>query len=660
MPTPLELLEAYKIGGNLSTDQITGREKLPVIVQNSPTTSSKSPVPIISTSQAIPVLNEATTAQANDVVNLEASKKASDTAKETQKKKWDADVKKQGGLTGEEIASIGGDVNNYDFESNSGLYLPKSNYNSLTNNTDEQDINNAFDIAQSIYIDAPTEAYITSIKNMYAGLIQEAKDLNVRSEAGVATMGIRSGTSRYASGVAQGILSSEMRAGLARITDITNSMASQIAQAENLRSQKSYDLFVQKRQEIKVLKDAQLKELQKQQELVKKKQEEIQTKKIQSSRDGAVSGLLQQGVTDPNELLNYLNYDEQGNQIGDFTADEINKTLTNLTGSSVDLGSDGNMFKFALKQGWLPEGSTIFDYWKSEAMAKKSPSSEKVGMGAGGDVGFDQFAKESIAFSVLPPTLRNSDAEKAYYLQGIRSGLSQGKTPYEIADVLMGYNITEPSAFSEGLRRYLSIAGTDKNVAPEIARLVNAKQYDKAISIIENAVYVKAKTNLGEKFISESEVEFLFTKANEIQKTLDSYGFFDAIGPFSGTLNDAFGKLGRKKGAELKAKITYLTQEIQKRQAGSAMTESEWARILEPIVPQLTDKRGIFEMKIKEGKNTPLQKLNAERSQYELPTINEAELFDRKLRIPYYSSQIAFDPLDVGGDGTNNNNPLGI
>jgi len=45
------------------------------------------------------------------------------------------------------------------------------------------------------------------------------------------------------------------------------------------------------------------------------------------SRQAAISGLLQQGIKDPNQILNYLNYDEQGNKIGDFTLDEVQQGL---------------------------------------------------------------------------------------------------------------------------------------------------------------------------------------------------------------------------------------------------------------------------------------------------------------------------------------------
>ena len=60
------------------------------------------------------------------------------------------------------------------------------------------------------------------------------------------------------------------------------------------------------------------------------------------------------------------------------------------------------------------------------------------------------------------------------------------------------------------------------------------------------------------------------------------------------------------------------------------------------------------------GKNSALQRLNTERLQVELPTVNEQELTNRVLRVPSYSSFESKDPLGFGGGTTTQDNPLGI
>lgn len=48
---------------------------------------------------------------------------------------------------------------------------------------------------------------------------------------------------------------------------------------------------------------------------------------VDNSRLQAVQGLMSQGVKDPNQMLNYLNFDETGKQIGDFTAEEVSSLM---------------------------------------------------------------------------------------------------------------------------------------------------------------------------------------------------------------------------------------------------------------------------------------------------------------------------------------------
>ena len=64
---------------------------------------------------------------------------------------------------------------------------------------------------------------------------------------------------------------------------------------------------------------------------VNKQNEEYEKQAIQSSRDNAVGDLLTQGITDPKQLLDYLNFYDDGTPTGgDFTAEEITKTIKNL------------------------------------------------------------------------------------------------------------------------------------------------------------------------------------------------------------------------------------------------------------------------------------------------------------------------------------------
>lgn len=513
-------------------------------------------------------------------------------------------------------------------------------------------------------LDASTKRTIDNIEQQFNVRKQQLAEINRRQEEGVKQSLNIGGSSRYAQVSSQGVVSTQETAGLMAISELDAQEKDLINQAKAAQDSGNFQLLE------KQLNMAESKRQEKQKaaadlsQKIAEQNKKIKDQMIQASRDGAVSDLISQGVTDPSQLLNVLNYDEKGNMIGDFTAEEIGKTIKNLapTKDVQDLGTDGNMLKFAKDQGWLPKDATIFDYWKKEAAAKKSPAADKVGNGTGTPQDFAQFSKESIAMSMVPVALRNSDSEKTYLLSGIRQGLKEGKSPYEIADTLMGYMITDKSAFSEGMRKYVSLAsGDDKNMAPELARLINGGQYDLAISKIENVIYDKIQKQNPDTFVSEADATYVASKVNSIKKLLGS-GWNDEVGAFTGSFSSWLSKkFGYGDANKIKAQLTSLTADLISKRAGSTLTKEEWDRLVAGSVPSFNESPKTWVTKLNELKSNPLTRLNSQRSSFELPTISEKELFDRKLRVPAYSSQSAIDsaddPLEVTGSA---NNPLGL
>jgi hypothetical protein len=394
-----------------------------------------------------------------------------------------------------------------------------------------------------------------------------------------------------------------------------------------------------------------------------KENKDLQAPLIQSSRDSAVADLITQGITDPTQMMDLLNFTEDGLPTGGgFTAEEVSKAIGYLipkTKEPANLGADYNTFEMAKKQGWISSDATIFDYWRKETAAKKSPAADSVGYGAGSGSDFEQFSKEQIAMSVIPPTLRNSNVELERFLKGIRAGLSEGRTPYEIADNLTGYMINEKSEFSEGMRKYMSLADLNATQIPELARLINSGQDDKAIALIENQVYAKIQNQQGDKYVSESDVIYVKNKADEITELLGE-GWANEVGAFTGTFGSFLSrKFGFGQAVQIKSKITSLTADLVNKRAGSALTDSEWDRLVAPNIPSVNDNARTFKTKLQELVDDPLTRLNSERSQYELPVLNVEQVLDRKLRVPGYSSSAFKDPMNLGNI-TNTADPLNL
>lgn len=63
---------------------------------------------------------------------------------------------------------------------------------------------------------------------------------------------------------------------------------------------------------------------------MEKFQREQRKSEMQASREGAILGLIDQGVTDPGQILNYLNYNDKGEMVGDMTLGDVATVVKSL------------------------------------------------------------------------------------------------------------------------------------------------------------------------------------------------------------------------------------------------------------------------------------------------------------------------------------------
>lgn len=276
---------------------------------------------------------------------------------------------------------------------------------------------------------------------------------------------------------------------------------------------------------------------------------------------------------------------------------------------------------------------------------KKTQIEKQAGLSGTSDVSFDQFSKEQIALSVIPTQLRNSDTELKRYLSGIRLGLQEGKTPFQIADELIGYKINNPDDFSTGMRQYIALANLSTQEIGNVARLINSGNKAGAISVVENKMMNEQKKLDPEGYVGESTARYYANKVEEIKKQIEDNGLMDAIGPLEGTAESISGRFKSGEAAKVMAKVTSLVAEMRNHLSGTAVTDSE-KKFLEPLIASLYDKKGIFITKINEIKDNSLLRLNQVRKAAQLPELYEDQLIDRNKRAEIYSqSQIIGDQI---------------
>lgn len=286
------------------------------------------------------------------------------------------------GTTGEKT---GGDSNNDAINAQKGLVdFYQSQYDRLQTEFD----NYTKDIAE---IDSENNPMIQDIKATFERRKAEMAKLNQSMQGQLGLTQGRTGMSRYAPETAQGFISAEITNGMNRLSELESQKLAAIQEAKRALKSDAEDKWrtfnemmnaATKAYENKVTAVKDLHNMIKQEEnAVLEKAQAEQQQQQQASRDSAVADLMAQGVTDVTEMLNYLNFDESGEMVGDFTAEEVSKTMNLMANKDALAGLDSSLRTYQYLKENQPEelkamGVTNYQsYLKSIALAKKTPTS---------------------------------------------------------------------------------------------------------------------------------------------------------------------------------------------------------------------------------------------------------------------------------------------
>lgn len=480
--------------------------------------------------------------------------------------------------------------------------------------------------------------------------INESKQATETSKRNYSTIFARTGQSRYTPQATETFLSNYEQEGIRKLNEYSNEYAVKVREIDSALAKNQFSIVAEYSKTLGDLED-------KSNDILSDMVKEAGKARRQSSLDDAIGGLMSQGITDPVQVLDFLNYDDKGNKIGDTTAKEVKETLENLVPEDIskNLPADAQLYEWARKNGQISSDTDFFSFLKKKKGAETTGSGQGYGTGGTNDLSDFMFV-----MSYLPSKLRDSDADKELLKQYYNEGKRLGKTPFQMVDELTGYRIDQPSAFSEGMRNFGLAHLDDPQQTAALGRLINNGQYEQAIGLVENAAYKKMETQFGTQYVSEADVSYVVDKTAEIEKLLGG-GWVNEVGAFTGNFSKWLSrKFGSGQAVKIKAKLTSLTSDLIKKRAGSALTDTEWDRLVAGSVPEFDEAAKTWVSKLDELKSNPMQRLNSQRQQYELPRLDEASLKNRSLRIPSYSSSIASDPLQVDSEENTSDNPLGI
>ncbi len=237
-------------------------------------------------------------------------------------------------------------------------------------------------------LDAATLGTVNGIRSQYKSL--RTAQMQANEAAQTTTMGaLLNAGGRYAPANMANRMLAETTFGIQALQNLNDQEDSAIAKAQAAHDAEDYKLMVESLDRAETIRE---KKQAKAEELMTKVSEankKLQEDRYRASRDEAIASLITQGITDPTQMIDLLNKYEDGTPTGgNFTAEEIEKTLGNLTvsGSAQDLPADLETFEYIRNNfglpadiAALPQDEQYFAYLakvKRAETAPKAPGSE--------------------------------------------------------------------------------------------------------------------------------------------------------------------------------------------------------------------------------------------------------------------------------------------
>ncbi len=279
-------------------------------------------------------------------------------------------------------------------------------------------------------VDSRTEQAINQIKEIKKSQISEAKEANARVSEAYARIGLREGMSRYATQSTASVMSKVEIDNFARVNDLLVKEADLITEAQNARDEKQYSLFQEKMKELRTTrkeKNDALKDLRKTASDERKKAQEGLAR---ATRDAAILGVYAQGVKDPAQIFDMVNFTDQGSMVGDITIEEIKKTLDSLKPAGEKLTGDYGEYMTLKEAGEFKGG--FFDYVKAKKDAGRDSSGGEYQAEESGNV---QRDADSIMAGVLNPTQLST---KGNYAASVMSEVAKRKEQARVTGDIVG------------------------------------------------------------------------------------------------------------------------------------------------------------------------------------------------------------------------------
>jgi len=440
--------------------------------------------------------------------------------------------------------------------------------------------------------DAATAALMDSIHQKYAALISQQQQTNAAQQKIVDTSLLMGGAtgqgsaSQYAPISSAGISAAQTSYGIQQIANLQAQENSAIIAAQQAGQNQDFKLQDELNQKIASIRDEKVAAANKLNDKLLEQKQKADEAMRQASRDNAIADLYSQGVTDPKQLLDYLNYDDKGKQIGDFTSKEITDTLKNISNTDdinkvlTEAAKNGATQDVLAKIG---RSKDLTEALTNAGQFMSSPSTEilKLGdnqaylidkntgkiiksFGGGGIGGTGNGISTASPYAGVINTILASGKFTKDQATAIRQGINNGEDPFTVvknnAKNIMGQteatNLTKfetaKSAVSDlqtALKDYYAKGGKTNIFSGKYEKVINNLGRVNNPDLVDLATQIQASLQIYRNAVSGT--------AYSAQEGADIASIFPGINKTQG-LNDAILK-GRLKAFDSTIDSTYRT-----------------------------------------------------------------------------------------------------
>lgn len=266
-------------------------------------------------------------------------------------------------------------------------------------------------------LDENTLSQVNVIQQQFESLRKQQLEFNRRAETARSRSLLLGGSSRYAPLAASGTMLAQTEYGLQQIQDLNAKEDMAIAQAKAAQADGNMRLMMSALDMAETTRKEKQASAAKVMETIQKANDKMREARYQASRDEAIAGLVTQGITDPEQMINLLNKYEDGTSTGgDFTAEEIADTLKSFTVAekkAEDLPADLQTFEYIRDNYGLPDEIAALDpeqqFFAYLAAVKKAETAPKT-TGTGGLGYTPTELKKLRAVGIDPTNIKAADA----------------------------------------------------------------------------------------------------------------------------------------------------------------------------------------------------------------------------------------------------------